>query len=66
MVNLFAFGLIAALANIAGGYWLTSRRRISPSVLARFVGLGAGFMLAAVFLEVIPAAVGLWPDRVEI
>jgi len=66
MGNLLIFGLVAALANIAGGYWLTSRRRISPALLARFVGLGAGFMLAAVFLEVIPAAVGLWPDRVEI
>jgi zinc transporter ZupT len=66
MGKLLIFGLVAALANIIGGYWLTSRRRISPALLARFVGLGAGFMLAAVFLEVIPAAVGLWPDRVEI
>jgi zinc transporter ZupT len=66
MVKLLAFGLIAALANIIGGYWLTSRRRISPSLLARFVGLGAGFLLAAVFLEVVPVAVGLWPDKVHI
>jgi zinc transporter ZupT len=66
MLNPLTFGLIAALANILGGYWLTSRRRISPTLLARFVGLGAGFMLAAVFLEVLPAAVKLWPNRVEI
>jgi len=66
MDKLLTFGLVAALANIVGGYWLTSRRRISPGLLARFVGLGAGFMLAAAFLEVIPAAVGLWPDRVEV
>jgi zinc transporter ZupT len=66
MVELLLYGLVAAIANIVGGYWLTSRRRISQSVLAHFVGLGAGFMLAAVFLEVIPAAFGLWSDRVEI
>ncbi len=65
MAKLLLFGFIAALANIVGGYWLTSRRRISPGVLARFVGLGAGFMLAAVFLEVIPAAVKLRPDHVS-
>lgn len=66
MVELLTYGLIAALANIAGGYWLTSRRGISPSLLAHLVGLGAGFMLAAVFLEVVPAAVGLWPDHLGI
>ncbi|MBI3951870.1 MAG: ZIP family metal transporter [Acidobacteria bacterium] len=68
MTKLLTFGLIAALANIAGGYWLTSRRRISPQLLARLVGLGAGFMLAAVFLEVVPAAIelGRWHNQVEI
>jgi zinc transporter ZupT len=66
MIELLFYGLAAALANIAGGYWLTSRRRISQSVLAHFVGLGAGFMLGAVFLEVVPAAFGIWPDRAEI
>lgn len=65
MIKLLTFGLIAALANIIGGYWLTSRRRISSSLLARLVGLGAGFLLAAVFLEVVPAAVKLW-SKLEI
>jgi zinc transporter ZupT len=68
MIELLGFGLTAALANIIGGYWLTSRRRISHSLLARLVGLGAGFMLAAVFLEVVPAAIQIkrWQDQPEI
>lgn len=66
MIELLMYGGVAALANVAGGFWLTSRRRIGPSLLARLVGLGAGFMLAAVFLEVAPAAVRLWPGRLEV
>jgi ZIP family zinc transporter/zinc and cadmium transporter len=49
-------GLLAAAATLAGG-WFVVRRDRSLRVLAYFVALGAGFMLAAVFLEVIPEAV---------
>lgn len=66
MTHLLLFGFIAALANVVGGYWLTSRRRISAAFLASIVALGSGFMLAAVFLEVIPAAVALWPQRAHV
>jgi len=49
-------GLIAAAATLAGG-WLVTRRDWTLKVLAYFVALGAGFMLAAVFLEILPEAV---------
>lgn len=49
-------GIAAAAATLAGG-WLVTRRDWPRTVLACFVSLGAGFMLAVVFLEVIPEAV---------
>jgi len=52
---LLGAGVIAALATIVGG-WLVARREWSRRYLRYLLGLGAGFMLAAVFLEVIPEA----------
>lgn len=49
-------GLAAAAATLAGG-WLVTRRDWPLKVLAYFVALGAGFMLAAVFLEILPEAI---------
>ncbi len=60
--GLLLFGTLAALANVAGGMLLvsaTSQRR-NPKFLHYLVALGAGFMLAAIFLEVVPASVNLW------
>lgn len=60
--QLLFFGLIAALANVAGGAvlfpaGLNARYRSS----LRFVlALGAGFMLSVTFVEVIPKTVALW------
>ena len=51
-----AAGLAAAAATLLGG-WLVARREWSRRVLAYFVALGAGFMLAAVFLEILPEAI---------
>src|SRR5271170_6361912 len=48
-------GLVAALATVAGG-WMVARREWSKRYLRYLLGLGAGFMLGAVFLEVIPEA----------
>ncbi len=48
------FGLVAAFANIIGGYIVSSQERLDKFILRSLLGLGAGFMLAAVFLEVIP------------
>jgi ZIP family zinc transporter/zinc and cadmium transporter len=48
-----ALGVTAAAADVAGG-WLIVRRHWSREYLKYFVALGAGFMLATVFLEMIP------------
>ena len=60
--ELLFFGALVALANVAGG-WLLAR----PSAAARegrllryLIALGAGFMLAAIFIEILPEVVRLW------
>src|ERR1051325_11744074 len=60
--ELLFFGALVALANVAGG-WLLAR----PSAAARegrllryLIALGAGFMLAAIFIEIMPEVVRLW------
>jgi ZIP family zinc transporter/zinc and cadmium transporter len=53
IVLAIALGMTAAAADVAGG-WLIVRRRWSREYLKYFVALGAGFMLATVFLEMIP------------
>jgi ZIP family zinc transporter/zinc and cadmium transporter len=50
-------GLVAALANVAGGLILVSRRHWNDLVLRYFVGLGAGFMLATSLVHMLPVAV---------
>ncbi|PYU14891.1 MAG: ZIP family magnesium transporter, partial [Acidobacteria bacterium] len=51
-------GLTAAAANVLGG--LTIVRRDWPrQYLKYFIALGAGFMLAAAFLEIIPESIRL-------
>lgn len=63
MTSLLFFGLLAALANAAGGFWLASDRfRPGLRALPFLLAIGAGFMLAAVFLQVLPKSVALWPD----
>lgn len=55
-----ALGVLAGLANVFGGLVLTGRdweRRY----LRYFVALGAGFMLAAVLLEMLPQSMALRP-----
>src|SRR5919199_2166302 len=60
--ELLLFGALVALANVLGG-WLLAR----PSAAARegrllryLIALGAGFMLAAIFIEILPEVVRLW------
>jgi len=55
-------GVIAALATIAGG-WMVARREWSRRYLRYLLALGAGFMLAAVFVEIIPEAYELSGPR---
>lgn len=62
------YGLLAALANILGGFWITSPgAKVSRTPLTYLLALGAGFLLAAVFLKVVPASLSLhrWHERME-
>jgi len=58
----FFGGVLAAAATVAGG-WLVARREWSRLFLRYLLALGAGFLLAAVFLEVIPEAYELSGSR---
>ena len=53
-------GVVAALADYAGGVLLV-RRSPSARALRYFVALGAGFMLAAAVLEMVPQGLALSP-----
>jgi len=53
-IQLIGFGLLAATGNIIGGFLITRSRAANQRMLRYLIALGAGFMLAAVFLEVIP------------
>lgn len=61
-LTILLYGVLAAAANVAGGLWVTSRERHSQLTLRLLVALGAGFMPAAVFLEVLPESLHLWND----
>lgn len=67
-LQLFIFGLMAAAGNLLGG-WLIARSSQTGRVRLKYLlGFGAGFMLAAVLLEMIPESfrqpevtlVGIW------
>ena len=51
-------GLVAAAANLIGGYFVV-RKEWPRRVLQYFLALGAGYMLAVAFLEVIPESIRL-------
>ena len=51
---LLLLGLIASLANLAGGWIISSRAEIRRTILNALVSVGAGYMLAACILEVMP------------
>lgn len=60
--ELLFFGLLVAFANVAGGLLLAKPAIFRPSrhFLSYLVALGAGFMLAAIFIEIVPEVVVLW------
>ncbi len=53
------FGAAAAGANVVGGLLVTIKRRWDEVLLKCFVALGAGFMLGAAFLGMMPESVRL-------
>jgi ZIP family zinc transporter/zinc and cadmium transporter len=54
-------GLVAAAANLIGGYFVV-HREWPRRLLQAFLGLGAGYMLAVAFLEIIPESIRLSTD----
>jgi zinc and cadmium transporter len=52
-------GIGAAAANVLGGLVVVSRRGWNELLLKHFVALGAGFMLAATFLRMLPESLAL-------
>jgi len=52
-------GVVASLANLLGGWIITSRDKIRRPVLNSLISAGAGFLLAAAILEVIPRSVAM-------
>jgi zinc transporter ZupT len=61
LVKLAVFGLIAALANLLGGMILFPSKIHDYRRLLRYLlALGAGFMLAVTFFEIIPKTILLW------
>jgi ZIP family zinc transporter/zinc and cadmium transporter len=57
-----AFGATAAAANVVGGLVVVARRHWNEMFLKYFIGLGAGFMLAATFLRMMPVSFALSPS----
>jgi zinc and cadmium transporter len=53
---LLTFGLLAAGGNLLGGFLVTRATADNLARLRSFIAIGAGFMLAAVCLEIIPTA----------
>jgi zinc transporter ZupT len=62
--ELLLFGALATLANIVGGLLLTSTGayRFNDRFLKYLVALGAGFMLAAIFIEILPEVFKIWTE----
>lgn len=66
-VGLLLFGLLAAGANLLGGFVLirSGAHRFGERFLKYLVALGAGFMLAAIFIEIVPESVSLWTSGLD-
>lgn len=57
----FGLGAIAAAANVLGGLVVVSFKHWNELLLKYFIGLGAGFMLAAACLRMLPESLRLTP-----
>jgi zinc transporter ZupT len=62
VAGLLLFGLLAAGANLVGGFVLikSGAHRYGARFLKYLVALGAGFMMAAIFIEIVPETVNIW------
>jgi zinc transporter ZupT len=66
LIQLIGFGLLAAAGNVIGGLLITRAGPASQRLLNYLIAIGAGFMLGAVFLEVMPEVVSQWKDNLII
>ncbi len=57
MLTIIIFGLLAAGAELLGGYLITLRHQWPRKIQEYLIALGAGFILALVFLELIPESI---------
>ncbi len=70
-IQMMAFGLIAASANVLGGLIVfpAGKYKGYAKSLKYLLALGAGFMLAVTFFEIVPKTIILWqrahPEAVE-
>ncbi|CAN5342606.1 ZIP family metal transporter [soil metagenome] len=62
LAQLLIFGVAAGLANVLGGLILfpTGIQKNYKKLLKYILALGAGFMLAVTFIDILPEVVGLW------
>jgi len=67
LTGLLLFGLLAAGANVVGGVVLvkSGAHRLGERFLKYRVALGAGFMFAAIFIEILPETIGIWSQNAE-
>lgn len=67
LFQLLLLGILAGSANIIGGLILypTGVQTRFKSLLKYFLALGAGFMLAVTFVELLPETYSLWKDGGE-
>lgn len=62
MLTIIVFGLIAACAEVIGGLIIIARRSWPQQVQEVLLALGAGFLLALVFIKLIPASIATLGD----
>src|SRR5262245_1839525 len=62
-LQLVSLGLLAAAGNMLGGMLIARSQEIWQKHLRNLIALGAGFMLAAVFLAVLPEIDRQWEGR---
>lgn len=65
-LQLLVFGLFAAAGNLLGGYLITRSQGARRGGLKYLIALGAGFMLGAVFLEVLPEVAEQWKGQAAV
>jgi ZIP family zinc transporter/zinc and cadmium transporter len=60
------FAVVAGCAELLGGLLIVSKRQWPALLQETFLALGAGFILALVFLELIPASIGVLGEEASL